>query len=84
MNDEERSANEKKNVESDSFKKLIKNAVVVIFVLFILIAMFTFFFSMQNAIGTLFDYQYVELMRAIFSLIVLVIAIYVVKMFMSK
>ncbi len=82
--DEQISADEKKNVESDSFKKLIKSAVVVIFVLFILIAMFTFFFSMQSAIGTLFDYQYVELMRAIFSLIVLGIAIYIVRMFLSK
>ncbi len=84
MNDEEKSADENKNVEPDSFKKLIRNAFVIILVLFILVVMFNFFFSMQSAIGTLFDYQYVELMRAIFSLVVLVIAIYILKKFLSK
>ncbi len=69
---------------ADSFKKIINTAVVIMLVLLIFIALFTFFFSMQNAIGTLFDPQYVELIRAIFSLAVLVTGIYLVKMFLSK
>ncbi|HEY9246794.1 MAG TPA: hypothetical protein VIO11_08115, partial [Candidatus Methanoperedens sp.] len=68
----------------DPFKKLTRYAVVAIFVLLILMAAFTFFFSMQSAIGTLFDYQYVELVRAVFSLAVLGIGIYIVRMYLSK
>ncbi len=54
MNDEQMSTNENKNVEPDSFKKLIKNAVIIIFVIFIFITVLSFFFSMQKAIGDLF------------------------------
>ncbi len=75
---------EKKNVQPDSSRKIISTAIVIMLVFLIFIALFTFFFSMQNAIGILFDPQYVELVRAIFSLVVLVTGIYLVKMFLSK
>ncbi len=84
MNDEQKSIDEKKTSESDSFRKLINIAVVIMLVLLIFIAMFTFFFSMESAIGAIFAPQYADLIRAIFSLVVLGVGVYLVKMFLSK
>ncbi len=78
MNDEQ------KSVEENSFKKLINVAVVIMLVALIFIALFTFFFSMQDAISTLFDYRYVALIKSIFSLVIIGIGVYLVKMFLSK
>ncbi len=75
---------EQKSVEENSFKKLINIAVVIMLVVLIFIALFTFFFSMQDAISTLFDYRYVALVKSIFSLVIIGIGVYLVKMFLSK
>ncbi len=78
MNDEQ------KSTEEYSFKKLVTIAIIIMLVALIFIALFTFFFSMQDAISALFDYRYVALIKAIFSLVILGIGVYLVKMFMSK
>lgn len=83
MNDEQRSTEEKK-IEDNSFKKLINVAVVIMLVALIFIALFTFFFNMQAAISALFNPQYVALIQAIFSLVIIGIGVYLVKMFLSK
>ncbi|VVB92540.1 Uncharacterised protein [uncultured archaeon] len=84
MNDEQKSIDEKKTSESDSFRKLFNIAMVIMLVLLIFIALFTFFISMENAIGALFTPQYADLIRAIFSLVVVGVGVYLVKMFLSK
>lgn len=75
---------EQKSAEENSFKKLINIAVVIMLVALIFVALFTFFFSMQDAISTLFDYRYVALVKSIFSLVIIGIGVYLVKMFLSK
>lgn len=75
---------EQKSGEENSFKKLINIAVVIMVVALIFIALFTFFFSMQEAISALFDYRYVALIKAIFSLVIIGIGLYLVKMFLAK
>ncbi len=75
---------EQKSVEENSFKKLINIAVVIMLVALIFVALFTFFFSMQDAISTLFDYRYVALVKSIFSLVIIGIGVYLVKMFLSR
>lgn len=75
---------EQKSVETDSFKKIINVAVVIMLVALIFIALFTFFFNMQDAISALFDPQYVALIKSIFSLVVIAIGVYLVKMYLSK
>ncbi|MFZ3385036.1 MAG: hypothetical protein WA144_14035 [Candidatus Methanoperedens sp.] len=71
-------------VEDNSFKKLVNVAVVIMLVGLIFIALYTFFFDMQEAISTLFDYRYVALVRSIFSLVVIGVGVYLVKMFLSR
>ncbi len=75
---------EQKSVEENSLKKLVNIAVVIMLVALIFIALFTFFFSMQDAISTLLDYRYVALVKSIFSLVIIGIGVYLVKMFLSK
>ncbi len=75
---------EQKSVEENSLKKLVNMAVVIMLVALIFIALFTFFFSMQDAISSLFDYRYVALVKSIFSLVIIGIGVYLVKMFLSK
>ncbi len=75
---------EQKSVEENSFKKLVNIAVVIMLVALIFIALFMFFFSMQDAISILFDYRYVALVKSIFSLVVIGIGVYLVKMFLSR
>ncbi|MCX9011488.1 MAG: hypothetical protein OIN66_10240 [Candidatus Methanoperedens sp.] len=82
--DEVRADEVQKSAGEDPFKKLVNIAVVIMLVALIFIALFTFFFSMQSAISALFDYRYVELVKAIFSLVVIGVGVYLVKMFMSK
>jgi threonine/homoserine/homoserine lactone efflux protein len=74
---------EQKSVEN-SFKKLVNIAIVIMLVALIFIALFTFFFSMQDAISSLFDYRYVALVKSIFSLVIIGIGVYLVKMFLSR
>lgn len=88
MNDEYRSVEEKgveeKSVEEDSFKKLINVAIVIMLVALIFIALFTFFFSMQEAISALFSPRYAALVQSMFSLVIIGIGVYLVKMFLSR
>ncbi len=70
--------------EENNFKKLVYAAVIIMLLGLILIALYTFFFSMQSAISVLFDDRYVPLASSIFSLVVIIIGVYLVKMFLSR
>jgi polyferredoxin len=83
MGDEQK-VTEVKNPEDHTFKKLINVAVVIMLVALIFIALFSFFFNMQDAIISLFEPRYVALMKAIFSIVMIGVAVYLVKMFLSK
>jgi predicted transporter len=71
-------------IEDNSFQKLVNIAVVIMLVGLIFIALYTFFFDMQEAINTLVITQYAPLVRAIFSLVVIGVGVYLVKMFLSR
>jgi len=82
--DDEQKGTEVKNSEDKSVKKLINVAVVIMLVALIFIALFQFFFNMQEAISRLFETRYVALMNAVFNIVVIGIAVYLVKMFLAK
>ncbi|MCE8423248.1 MAG: hypothetical protein J5U16_04885 [Candidatus Methanoperedens sp.] len=82
--DDEQKVTEIKNPEDNSVKKLINVAVVIMLVALIFIALFSFFYNMQEAISRLFESRYVALMNAIFSIVVIGVAVYLVKMFLAK
>lgn len=82
--DNEQKVTEVKNPEDNSVKKLTNVAVVIMLVFMIFIALYSFFFNMQDAISRLFESRYVALMNAIFDIVIIGVAVYLVKMFLSK
>ncbi len=70
--------------EENLFKKVITITVGIMLVALIFMALVTFFFSMLSSISAFFQPQYVPLITAIFSLVVIGIGVYLVKMFLSK
>lgn len=67
-----------------SFKKLVNAAVLIVLLVLVFIALFSFFFNMQEAIIALFNPKYQALMQALFSLLVLIIGIYMIKFFLQN
>lgn len=67
-----------------SFKKLVNAAVLIVLLALIFIALFSFFFNMQEAIIALFHPKYQALMKALFSLLVLFIGIYMIKLLLPN
>lgn len=61
------------------FRELVYAAVVIVLVILVLIATFSFFFNMQEAIAALINPKYQPLVKALFSLLVLVLGIYAIK-----
>jgi membrane-anchored glycerophosphoryl diester phosphodiesterase (GDPDase) len=82
--DDEQKVEDIRKSEDNSVKKLINVAVIIMLVALIFIALFSFFFNMQEAISRLFDNRYVALMNAVFNIVVIGIAVYLVKMFLAK
>lgn len=62
-----------------SLKKLVNAAVLIVLLALVFIALFSFFFNMQEAIIAIFHPKYQALMQALFSLLVLIIGIYMIK-----
>jgi uncharacterized protein YqhQ len=73
------SENNTQEKNDPSFKKLVNAAVLIVLLALIFIALFSFFFNMQEAIIALFNPKYQALMQALFSLMVLIIGIYMIK-----
>lgn len=67
-----------------SFKKLVNAAVLIVLLALVFIALFSFFFNMQEAIIALFNPKYQALMQALFSLIVLILGIYLIKLLLPN
>jgi hypothetical protein len=67
-----------------SFKKLVNPAVLIVLVILVFIAIFSFFFNMQGAIVALIHPKYQALIQALFSLLVVVIGIYMIKLLLSN
>jgi hypothetical protein len=84
MEGEQKEQKSEEKIEDNSFKKLVNIAVVIMLVGLIFIALYTFFFDMQEAINTLVVAQYAPLVRSIFSLVVIGVGVYLVKMFLSR
>ena len=64
--------------------KIFKVGGTIILLLILLMASFGFYFSMQSAIYDIFDNPYVELMRSIFNLLLIVAILYIIKMFIMR
>jgi hypothetical protein len=67
-----------------SFKRLVNGAVLVVLLALVFIALFSFFFNMQEAIIALFHPKYQALIQALFSLLVVILGIYMIKLLLPN
>ena len=58
-----------------------KIGVFTIIMLLAFVATFQFYFSVQRAIEMWFEYQYVPIFRALYSLIILTICLYLIRLY---
>ena len=76
MND---TTNTKPTME-DYFKK----GVFIIAMLLLFVATFQLYFSMENIIRTWLEYEYVSIFRAFYNLGVLLVCVYLIKLYIVK
>ncbi len=63
----------------NNLESKFRTGMFVIVMFLILVATLHFYFSVQDVIGTWFEYQYESIFRAIFSFFVIVVCIYLIR-----
>ena len=63
----------------NNLESKFKTGMLVIVMFLMLVATLHFYFSVQDVIGTWFEYQYASIFRAIFSFAVIVVCIYLIR-----
>ena len=71
---------EKASDMSENFKK----GIFLIAMLLLLITTFQLYFSIENIINTWFEYQYVPIFRAVYNFVVLVVSLYIIRLYIVK
>lgn len=81
-NEELRSETQKAKVSDlgDNFKK----GVFVIAMLLLLVATFQLYFSIERVIEIWFEYQYIPIFRAVYNFIVLLVSLYIIRLYIVK
>ena len=64
----------------DNFKK----GVFLIAMLLLLVATFQLYFSIERIIEMWFEYQYVPIFRAVYNFLVLVVSLYIIRLYILK
>ena len=65
----------------NNLESKFKTGMLVIAMFLMLVATLHFYFSVQDVIGTWFEYQYASIFRAIFSFFVIVVCIYLTRVY---
>ncbi len=71
---------EKTSDLGDNFKK----GVFLIAMLLLLVATFQLYFSIERIIEMWFEYQYVPIFRAVYNFLVLVVSLYIIRLYILK
>ncbi|HWR25939.1 MAG TPA: hypothetical protein VN278_06845 [Methanosarcina sp.] len=71
---------EKKTDLTQNFKK----GAFLIAMLLSLVATFQVYFSIENIIEIWFEYQYAPIFRAVYNLLVLVVSLYIIRLYIIK
>ena len=65
---------------AENFKK----GVLIIAMLLLLVATFQLYFSIEKIIDTWFEYQYASIFKAVYYLFVLVVSLYIIRLYILK
>ncbi len=61
-----------------------KKGVFLIAMLFLLIAAFQLYFSIENIINIWFEYQYAPIFSAVYNFLVLLVSLYIIRLYLIK
>lgn len=61
-----------------------KRGIFLISMLLLLVATFQLYFSIENIINTWFEYQYALIFKAVYYLFVLLVSLYIIRLYIIK
>ncbi|MGP8321816.1 MAG: hypothetical protein ACT6FE_05785 [Methanosarcinaceae archaeon] len=70
--------------EKPTMEEYFKRGVFIIAMLLLFVATFQLYFSMESIIRTWLEYEYVSIFRAFYNLGVLLICVYLIKLYIVK
>ncbi|MDI9395982.1 MAG: hypothetical protein QM426_11480 [Euryarchaeota archaeon] len=75
---------EKQNTILSDLGGDFKKGVFVIAMLFLLVATVQIYSSIEQIIGIWFEYQYIPIFRAVYNFIILLICLYIIRLYIIK
>ncbi|HJH32375.1 MAG TPA: hypothetical protein C5S50_09440 [Methanosarcinaceae archaeon] len=70
--------------EKPTMEEYFKRGVFIISMLLLFVATFQLYFSMENIIRTWLEYEYVSIFKAFYNLGVLLVCVYLIKLYIIK
>jgi hypothetical protein len=67
-----------------NMRENFKKGVLLIAMLLLLVTTFQLYFSIEQVIDTWFEYQYVPIFKAVYSFLVLLVSLYVIRLYILK
>jgi hypothetical protein len=77
-----RSETEKDKVSD--LRENFKKGVLLIAMLLVLVTTFQLYISIEQVIDTWFEYQYVPIFKAVYSFLVLLVSLYIIRLYIIK
>lgn len=75
---------EKGTEKSSDLRGNFKKGVLLIAMLLLLVTTFQLYFSIEQIIDMWFEYQYVPVFKAVYSFLVLLVSLYVIRLYILK
>ncbi len=84
MSEAENTTSEPKRNKTSDMGENFKKGIFLIAMLLLLIATFQLYFSIESIINTWFEYQYIPIFRAVYNFIVLIVSLYIIRLYIVK
>ncbi len=84
MSETEELSSEAKGAKASDLGDNFKKGVFVIAMLLLLVATFQLYFSIERVIEIWFEYQYIPIFRAVYNFIVLIVSLYIIRLYIIK
>jgi hypothetical protein len=72
------------NGKMSDIKESFKKGVLLIAMLLLLVTTFQLYFSIEQIIDTWFEYQYIPIFKAVYFFFVLLVSLYIIKLYILK
>ncbi len=84
MNEAADTRSETEKEKMSDMRENFKKGVLIIAMLLVLVTTFQLYFSIEQIIDTWFEYQYVPIFKAVYSFLVLLVSLYIIRLYILK